>query len=157
MKRLLWLTIILSLIPASILVVRRVGAEEGRRRVTMVMDEVVLSEQAEYLGQSSFELGLHYQSLGLGGIVLYEDTFESAVAKGRIAVLTGFEAQRLALLNGEEAPDIAPKSTLVTGLEPRALEYILAKNPPTPEQIKLADTNLVRLSRYRSQPAPRRT
>lgn len=138
MKRLLWLTLLLSLIPASILVVRRVDAEEGRRRVTIVMDEVVLSEQAEYLGQSSFELGLHYQSLGLGGIVLYEDTFESAVAKGRIAVLTGFEAQRLALLNGEDPPDIPPKSTLVTELEPGAIEPILAKNPPTPEALELA-------------------
>ena len=136
LKRLLWLLVLLSLIPAAILVVRRVQAEGGRRTVTILMDEAALDEQAQYLGVSSLELGQHYQSLGLNGIALYEDTLESAEAKGKITVLLASEAAELALARDTPLPAILPDSLLVSALEPGALEWILAKNVPTPRQVE---------------------
>jgi hypothetical protein len=71
LKRLCWLLILLSLIPASILVVRRIQAEDSRVTVTLLMDEAALSDQAQYLGQSSLELAKRYQALGANGIAIY--------------------------------------------------------------------------------------
>ena len=136
LKRLLWLLVVLSLIPASILVVRRVVAEGARRTVTLVMDEPALAEQAEVLGQSSFELAQRYQELGLNGIALYEDTFESAEAAGAVSVLLGSEAVEAALAQGQEPPDVPPNSVMLTELEPGALEWTLAKNAPEPQQLE---------------------
>ncbi len=135
LKTVLWLLILLSLIPASVLVVRRVQAEGGRRTVTILMDEAALDIQAQYLGVSSLELGRHYQSLGLNGIALYEDTLESAEAKGKLAVLLASEAEELALARAEPLPDLPPDSLLVSELEPGALRGTLAKNAPNPEQM----------------------
>ena len=135
LKTVLWLLILLSLIPASLLVVRRVQAEGGRRTVTILMDEAALDIQAQYLGVSSLELGQYYQSLGLNGIALYEDTLESAEAKGKLAVLLASEAEELALARAEPLPEIPSDSLLVSELEPGALDGTLAKNAPDPEQM----------------------
>lgn len=136
LKTILWILVALSLVPAGILVVRRVQAEGGRRTVTILMDEAALDEQAQYLGVSSLELGLHYQSLGLNGIALYEDTLESAEAKGEIAVLLASEATELALARDVPLPEIPPDSLLVSELKPGALNGTLAKNAPDPEQLE---------------------
>lgn len=136
-KRILWITIALSLIPGLFLAVRRVEAEGASRTVTMVMDEEALAEQAEYLGVSSFELGQRYGALGLNGIALYEDTFESAEAEGRILMMSGTEARNLALSLGEPLETVPADSTLVSEVEAGALGPILAKNLPAPEEIRL--------------------
>ena len=135
LKRVLWTLIILSLIPASILVSRRIQAEGRSRSVTIVMDELALSEQAEYLGTSSFELARRYQALGLNGIALYEDTFESLQAKGKIALLFGSEAINLAISNGELPPNIPTDSMLISELESGAFEQALAKVAQTPQEV----------------------
>ena len=140
LKTVLWTLILLSLIPASVLVVRRVQAEGGRRTVTILMDEAALDIQAQYLGVSSLELGLHYQSLGLNGVALYEDTLESAEAKGDIAVLLASEATELALARAEPLPTVPSDSLLVTELKPGALDRTLAKNAPTPRQVEFLGT-----------------
>jgi hypothetical protein len=137
LTRILWLLVALSLIPAAVLVARRVAAEGTRTTVTMVMDEMALAEHAAVLGRSSLELALHYQRLGLNGIALYEDTFESAAAKGRIAMMTGPEALALALAQGEAPPDIPTSSVLVSEVEPGALEWIRRKNPPGAQEARL--------------------
>ena len=134
MKRLLWLLVLLSLIPASILVVRRVEAEGARRTVTLVMDELALEEQAAVLGQSSFELAQHYQGLGLNGIALYEDTFESIERSGAASVLLGSEAVEAALAQGQAPPEVPANSVMLTELEPGSLEWTLRKNAPDPAQ-----------------------
>ena len=134
---LLWLLVALSLIPAAVLVARRVKAEGSRVTVTMVMDEAALAEQARVLGKSSLELASEYQDLGLNGIALYEDTFESAAAKGRIALLTGPEALNLALSRGEAPPEIPIDSVLVSEVVPEALEWLREKNPPGPQEVTL--------------------
>lgn len=134
---LLWLLVALSLIPAAVLVARRVKAEGSRVTVTMVMDEAALAEQARVLGKSSLELASEYQDLGLNGIALYEDTFESAAAKGRIALLTGPEALNLALSRGEAPPEIPIDSVLVSEVVPGALEWLREKNPPGPQEVTL--------------------
>lgn len=137
LKTLLWLIVLLSLVPASLLVARRIQAEGGRRTVTLLMDEVALGEQAQYLGVSSLELGRHYQSLGLNGVALYEDTLESAEAKGKLSVLLASDALKLALQTGVALPDLPPDSLLVSELEPGALDRTVAKNVPEPEQVDL--------------------
>lgn len=139
MKRLLWILVGLSLIPASLLVARRIASEGERPTVTLLMDELALQEQAQLLGISSFELAQRYRELGLNGIVLYEDTFESAAASGRIRLLLGTEAVNLALSRGEQLPEINTNSVLVSERQPGALAPILAKNPPlNPQQVELA-------------------
>ncbi len=135
---LLWIIIFLSLLPASVLTTRRVRAEENSITVTLIMDEPALSEQAEYLGTSSFELATRYQALGLNGIALYEETIESLAAKGKVAVMFGHEARALALARGEAAPPIPADSTLVTPLEAGSLDNLIAKNTPIAKEITLA-------------------
>lgn len=139
MKRVLWMIVVLSLIPASVLVARRIASEGERPTVTILMDELALQEQAQVLGTTTFELAERYRELGLNGIVLYEDTFESAAAEGRIRMLLGPEAVNLALSRGEPLPDISTNSMLVSERQPGSLEWLLAKNPPTdPQQVELA-------------------
>lgn len=130
LKRILWLVVLLSLIPASLLVWRRVQAEEASTTATLVIDEAALREQAEFIGVTPLELAERYRAAGLNGIALYEDTFETASDKGRIAMLTGNGARALALALGEALPDVPGKSTLVREIEPGALESALAKNGP---------------------------
>ena len=89
LKRLLWLLIILSLIPAFFLVVKRIRAEGSQRTVTLVMDEQALATQAEYYGMTAFELGEHYRTLGLNGVAIYEETVSSFAAKDEIVMLFG--------------------------------------------------------------------
>ncbi len=138
LPRLLWLLIVLSIVPALVLAVRR-GQSEGRSRtVAIVMDEVALAEQARVLGISSFELARRYQELGLPGVAIYEDTIETLAATGRIASLLGSNARSLAAANGEVPPAIPADSTLVTELEAGALERLLAKNRPTAQAVTLA-------------------
>ena len=144
LQRILWTCIFLSLIPGFILAVRRVETEGTSRTVTMVMDEPALAEQAAYLGVSSFELGERYRALGLNGVALYEDAFDTAETAGRILMLTGAEARELALSLGgslgesaDELSQIPANSTLVTGLEPGVIPHILAKNAPAPQEIML--------------------
>ena len=144
LQRILWACVLLSLIPGFILAVRRVEAEGTSRTVTVVMDEPALAEQAAYLGVSSFELGERYRALGLNGIALYEDAFDTAETAGRILMLTGAEARELALSLGEslgenvdELGEIPANSTLVTGLEPGVMTHILAKNAPAPQEVML--------------------
>jgi hypothetical protein len=142
LKRLCWLLIILSLIPASLLVVRRIQAENGRVTVTLLMDEVSLSDQAQVLGISTLELAKRYQALGANGIAIYEDTFESLEAKGDITVMLGPDAVDLALERGEVIPAALQKNTnvmLVSEIKPGAVKDILASNPPEPKTLELAN------------------
>jgi len=140
LKQLLWGLVFLSLIPGLALALRRIGAEGHSRQVTLLMDERALAEQADLLGQSSFELGRRYQSLGLNGIALYEETLDSLAAKGRIAMLTGTEARSFAVARGDTPPAIPADSTLVRELTPGALDDFLAKNRPPPREVELSGT-----------------
>ncbi len=133
----LWLLIVLSLVPAGILVVRRVAAEGTSQYVAVVMDEQALADQANLLGTSSFELGLRYQGLGLTGVALYEDTLESLASRGAAAVLLGSDARALAAARGDPAPDVPGDSTLATALAPGALDDLLHKTSPAPHAVEL--------------------
>lgn len=134
MKRVLWIVVILSLLPASILVVRRVAAEGAARRVSMVMDEQALRDQADSLGLDPFDLALSYQELGLAGIAVYEETPETLAAEGRIVAMRGYELLAAAAAAGEPPPDLPPGSTVMAELEPGALSTALAKSQPAPSQ-----------------------
>jgi hypothetical protein len=139
LKRLCWLLIILSLIPASILVVRRIQAEEERVTVTMLLDEEALAKQAEIKGISTLELAQHYQSLGANGVALYEDTFESLAAKGDIALRYGSDVVELAIARGESIPPALQVNTnvmLVSEIRSGAINDIVASNPPEPQTIE---------------------
>ncbi len=141
LKRLCWLLILLSLIPASILVARRIQAEENRVTVTLLMDEAALADQAQYLDISSLELAKRYQALGANGIAIYEDTFESLVGKGDITVMLGSDAVDLVLERGEIIPAALRENTnviLVSEIRPGAITDILASNPPQPKTLELA-------------------
>ncbi len=141
LKRLCWLLIVLSLIPASILVVRRIQAEDSRITVTLLIDEAALADQAQYLDVSSLELAKRYQALGANGVAIYEDTFESLEAKGDITVILGSEAVDLALERGEVIPAALQDNTnvmLVSEIRPGAITDILASNPPEARTLELA-------------------
>lgn len=130
MKRWLWGVLLSALMPASFLIAQRLAGEAREVRVAMVIDEMALADQAALLGLSSLELAVRYQALGLSGVALYEDTIESLVAKGRAASLLGSEMIAQALARGLPAPAVPADATLVSALEPGALDGLIAKNVP---------------------------
>ncbi len=138
LRALLWFLVVLSLIPAGVLVARRIQAEGSERTVTMLMDADALAEQAALLGRDPFELALEYQELGLNGIILYEETPETLAAKGRIVALLGHEFTALVAVTGlEDAPVLPRQATVLSEVEPGALDYLLAKAAPGPETFEL--------------------
>ena len=136
--RVLWLLLALALIPALALVVERVQSEHTEQRVAIVMDELALAEQAAYLGLDAFTLGLRYQTHGLSGIALYEDTVETLATKGQVAALLGREAYAVAGVLGEPPPAVAADTTLVRPLVPGAAERLLANTAAPPQEVSLA-------------------
>jgi hypothetical protein len=130
LRRALWLVVLLALVPTLVLVGMRVAGEGTQRTVSIVMDELALADQARFLGLTSLELALRYRELGLTGIALYEDTLESLAGKGKIAALRGHEARAAALAAGRPLPDLPSDATVVTELEPGALQVALATTAP---------------------------
>jgi hypothetical protein len=139
-RRLLWLLVILSLLPASVLIARRMAAEGSARRVAVVMDEQALQEQAEAVGADPFELALRYRELGLGGIALYEETPESLAADGAILAMRGYELQAAVAAAGGAPPALPSNVTVMAELEPGALAPALAKVAPAPREFQWAGT-----------------
>jgi Family of unknown function (DUF5693) len=141
-KRLLWLIIFFSLIPASILVVRRIQSEAARPTVTLLMDEIALREQADVLGISSLELAKRYQALGLNGIALYEDTLASLANRGDISALSGATLRSnsfaLDLKLRQELEAVPTNGLLISEVKPGALKNALLKNSPAPKMLSLA-------------------
>ncbi len=135
--RLLWSLLALTLLPAMLLVVERVRGEGAEQRVAIVMDEIALAEQASYLGTDALTLGLHYQTLGLSGIALYEDTVETAANKGRLAALLGREAHAVAALLGEPPPPVAADATLVRPLVPGAADRLRTNTDAAPTTLTM--------------------
>ena len=133
--RALWVIVLLSLVPAAFLAVQRASVEGTDRTVAIVMDEVALAEQGDYVGMSSLELARHYGELGLTGIALYEQTVESLADDGKAAVLSGAEARAIAAARGAEVPDVDGDTTLVAALEEGALDGLLAKSAIPPQEL----------------------
>ncbi len=135
---LLWTLVLLSLIPAAILVSRRVQSEGSEVSVTMLMDGEALNEQAALLGRDPFELALEYQQLGLTGVILYEDTPETLAAKGRIIALAGHEFSALTAVAGiADAPVLPRQATVLSELEAGALDPLLEKSAVSPGEFEL--------------------
>src|SRR5690606_17337253 len=137
LERVAWTVIVLALIPAAVLAVRRVASEGARERVAMVMDEQALADLGALVGLTSFELGTRLQALGLTGVALYEDTIESLVAKGAAAAMLGSELRAQALARGEPPPAVPSDATLVTALAPGALDGLIDKNVPRARPIEI--------------------
>ncbi|HRP48028.1 MAG TPA: DUF5693 family protein [Trueperaceae bacterium] len=135
--RILWLVVVLALVPAAVLAVRRVAAESSKEQVAIVMDEQALGTQGDLVGLTSLELGLRYKASGLTGVALYEDTIETLAAKGYAATLLGSELKAQLLASGEPAPPIPSNATLVTALLPGALDDLIAKNVPQARSFEL--------------------
>jgi hypothetical protein len=138
MKPLLWLLVALSLIPASVLVVRRVAAEGANRQISMVMDEQALRQQADALALDPFELALRYQRLGLEGISVYEETPETLAADGKIVAMRGYELAAAVAAAGGAPPPLPGGSTVLAELKPGALQAALAKTEPAPPEFRWA-------------------
>ncbi len=130
------LLLALSLPAAGALILER-GATEGRERtVAIVMDELALVEQAAMLGRSPMALALHYQTLGLTGIAVYEETLETLARTGAVVALLGREARAAALLAGQPLPDVPGDATLVSEVVPGAAAALLAKNRPPARELE---------------------
>lgn len=127
-----------SLPAAAVLIAERSGVEGRSRTVAIVMDEPALAEQAALLGTTAFELGLHYQGLGLSGIAIYEETIETLARTGAIVALLGREARALAVLAGEPAPAVPGDATLVAEVVPGAAAGLVAKNRPPANEVVIA-------------------
>jgi hypothetical protein len=130
------LLLVLSLPAAGALVLERALTEGGSRTVAVVMDELALAEQAALLGRAPMELALHYQSLGLTGIAVYEETIETLARTGAVVALLGREARAAALLAGQPLPDVPGDATLVSEVIPGAAAALLAKNRPHATEIE---------------------
>jgi hypothetical protein len=124
---------------AAMLLIDRIGAEATVDPVMVVMDENALIKQAELLGRDPFELALHYRSLGLRGIAIYEETIESLALSGAIVALTGHELRALAVARGEEPPALPGNSIAVRELLPGAARGLLIRNFPAAAPVMIAD------------------
>jgi len=132
------LLVLASLPAAAALIAERAGVEGRSRTVAIVMDEIALGEQAALLGTTALELGLHYQSLGLAGIAIYEETIETLARTGAIVALLGREAQALAVLAGEPPPAVPGDATLVAEVVPGAAATLIEKNRPQATEVVIA-------------------
>ncbi|MEZ4630286.1 MAG: DUF5693 family protein [Deinococcales bacterium] len=132
----------LSLIPALLLAQKRIQVEGKSRNVSLIMDEKALSEQADSLGISSFELAERYRPLGLEGIALYEETLESLAAKGDILLLPSTSLASQLIAQGMDSlavsQMIAENSSYVSEVVPETLNATLAKNYPQAERLEIA-------------------
>lgn len=128
--------LVVAIVPAAILAVRRVKAEGSHVAVAMVMDEQALADQAALVGLTSLELAQRYQRSGLSGVALYEDTIETLVEKGYAVAVLGSELQAQAVARGEPPPPVPGDSTLVSSLLPGAIDRLIAKNVPAPRQFE---------------------
>ena len=124
---------LLSLVPAGLVVRERIRVENGSENVTLLMDEPALAEQAAYLGTDPYALAERYREVGLNGMAVYEETLETLAEAGKIAMLSSLEVR--ALSKAQVA--LPPNSLLVRELEPGALDGALAKNRPRPETVQL--------------------
>lgn len=123
-----------SLIPATLLVLKRIKVEGSSRTVSILMDEGALEKQANTLNTTTLAIAERYRQLGLNGIALYEDTIESLDRRGEIIALSGSEVKQIALLEGLQL-EIPTNSTLVTEIEDGALTFALNKYQALPEQV----------------------
>lgn len=130
LRRLAWVVVALSLIPAAILGLRRVQSESSHVSVALVMDEQALADQAAMVGLTSLELAQRYQRFGLSGIAIYEDTIETLVEKGLAVAVLGSELQAQAVARGDAAPAVPGDATLVSSLVPGAVAGLVGKNVP---------------------------
>ena len=136
-RRVLWWLVAVSLLPAALLTWQRHRAEGDTRRVAIVMDADALETQARTLSRDPFELALHYRSLGLPGIAIYEQTPRSLAADGRAAMVTGADAIAQAVASGLPAPDVPAHATLIRALEPGATDDLVAQAPARPDTVGL--------------------
>ncbi len=137
LKIILFIIVALSLIPATILAIKRIGIEGSSRTVTLLMDEQALKEQADILNTTTLEVAEQYRKLGLNGIALYEDTVKDLASRGEAALLLGDEALQIALTRGLNLKElnISANSTLITEFREGALSFMLAKYPIVPKQV----------------------
>ncbi|AWN24429.1 hypothetical protein DKM44_02780 [Deinococcus irradiatisoli] len=113
----------LSLIPAGWLAVSRVQFENSEKNVALVMDYPALSQQAKETGQDPNELLLHYKTLGVNGVAVYEDVVASTIQRGQTYFLSGAE---LAARNpGNTA--INPEWSYMTDIVPGVVEKLRAR------------------------------
>jgi hypothetical protein len=133
-RPLLWSLVLLSLIPASVVVWARVQTEAGSETVTLLMDEPALAEQAAYGDVDAFTLATRLREEGLNGIALYEKTLETLAADGQIALLPGPLATAQALAAPERL-ELPPRSLLVREIREGALAGLLAKTYPRPPTV----------------------
>ncbi len=119
------------------LAIKRIEIEGNSRTVTLLMDEQALEEQANILNTTTMKVAQRYRELGLNGITLYENTVEDLVNNGKIALILGDEALRIALAQGLdlEKLNISANSTLITELKKGALDFMLAKYHASPRKV----------------------
>jgi len=123
---------------AALLVIDRIQVEKRIDPVMVLMDESSLIRQAALLGRDPFELALHYRSLGLQGIAVYEETIDSLSLSGAIVSLLGRELRALAVARGEEPPALPGNATAIREIVPGAARALLAKNFPAATPVTIA-------------------
>lgn len=134
-RLLLLLIIALSLIPAGLLLAKRLATEQDNSRLSLVIDELALEEQAAYLGKSAEELAAHYHKLGVNGIALYEETLESLANKGQLALLDCQGVRSQAAAAGDRVPELPEGCFVVSELTAGALQGALEKYRPPKVQL----------------------
>lgn len=80
---------LLSLIPALLLVAQRVQFEQAQKSAAMVMDYPALVTQARRYGFTPQALLDRYKALGVNGVAVYEDTIASLEQRGDVYMKNG--------------------------------------------------------------------
>jgi Family of unknown function (DUF5693) len=113
--------IALSLIPAGLLAVSRVGFENSEKNVTLMMDYPGLSGQAKETGQDPLALLRRYKTLGVNGVAVYEDTVASSIQRGDAYFLTGGEL----LARNPGLKGINPEWSYLRSIKPGVVENLV--------------------------------
>lgn len=137
-KRALLALLLLALPFSGWIVVERIALEGTRTEIAVLIDERSLRVQAAALGLDTFELGLHYQRLGLSGIALYEHSVESLARAGGIVALSGEALRAAAVAQGEDPPDVPGYAVVISEIVPGAAADLLAKNHPSAQRLTFA-------------------
>ena len=125
--------ILLSMIPALILVVQRVQYEQSQKTAALVMDYPALVGQARRFGLEPQVLLDKYKALGINGIALYEDVIGSLVQRGDIYLKNGSD-----LANENPTAKINTQYVYMRSLKAGVAESLPAKYTIPTKEVTIA-------------------
>ncbi|MBB6099178.1 hypothetical protein HNR42_002614 [Deinobacterium chartae] len=133
LRRILMVLILLSLIPALLLVGQRIQFENAYKTVALLMDFPSLQSQASVHGLTASQLLERYRQYGVNGVAVYEDTLQSKVRRGELIYRDG-----AALLTDDPQAPVKPNWTYLSSVQPGLIESLRDRYNVPYEEVQAA-------------------